>query len=210
MVHDFLWNAVIRSHGYHVFIQMLEDRIVIGRNLFISYPQNYPGGDYNDDVIDGAVFLSKRVLPTKEISYLLQVVLLEVLMTAWMVKSNRFEAAVVVKPVINWISKTLVADNYLWIHANSRYEGQPWENPSTIGLSFYCESGGLPTMVMVVMNDLRTLSNYRRNNFICYAKSCEKWKQFLDEIQKHHMRLRQDTSNLIRKVVTAALGLNHI
>ncbi len=34
-------------------------------------------------------------------------------MTAWMVgNTDRFRAAAVVKPVVNWISKTLVADNY--------------------------------------------------------------------------------------------------
>ncbi len=35
-------------------------------------------------------------------------------MSAWMIgKNNRFKAAVVVKPVMNWISKLLVADNSL-------------------------------------------------------------------------------------------------
>jgi|GEM_PF-3308537 len=51
------------------------------------------------------------------------------IMTAWMIdKNNRFRAAAVVKPVMNWISKTLTADNY-YGYAYSSYPGQPWENP---------------------------------------------------------------------------------
>ena len=50
------------------------------------------------------------------------------IMTAWIIgKSDRFKAAVVAKPVMNWISKTLTADNY-YGYANSRYKDQPWEN----------------------------------------------------------------------------------
>ena len=50
------------------------------------------------------------------------------IMTAWIIgKTNRFKAAAVIKPVMNWISKTLVADNY-FNYANYRYKGQPWEN----------------------------------------------------------------------------------
>ncbi len=50
-------------------------------------------------------------------------------MTAWIVgKTDRFRAAAVGKPVINWYSKVLVADNYYGYH-NYRYPGSPWENP---------------------------------------------------------------------------------
>ena len=48
------------------------------------------------------------------------------IMSAWMIgKNNRFEAAAVVKPVMNWTSKLLVADNY-YGYANSRYSVQVW------------------------------------------------------------------------------------
>ena len=80
-------------------------------------------------------------------------------MTAWMVgNSDRFRAAAVVKPVVNWISKTLVADNY-YGYAEYRYPGQPWENP----MAYWEESpisvvGNVetPTMVMVGTDDRRT------------------------------------------------------
>ena len=73
-------------------------------------------------------------------------------------KNNRFKAAAVVKPVMNWISKTLVADNYFG-YANSRYPGQPWEN-----IDAYMKHSPIslvgnittPTLVMVGTADLRT------------------------------------------------------
>ena len=80
-------------------------------------------------------------------------------MTAWIVgNTDRFRAAAVVKPVVNWISKTLVADNH-YAYANYRYPGQPWENPmaywekSPISVVANVET---PTLVMVGTEDLRT------------------------------------------------------
>jgi dipeptidyl aminopeptidase/acylaminoacyl peptidase len=81
------------------------------------------------------------------------------IMTAWIIgKTDRFRAAVVAKPVVNWISKTLVADNFFY-YANGRYDGQPYENPM-----HYWEFSPLslvgnvstPTAVLVGMDDLRT------------------------------------------------------
>jgi dipeptidyl aminopeptidase/acylaminoacyl peptidase len=80
-------------------------------------------------------------------------------MTAWIVGStNRFRAAAVHKPVMNWYSKTLVADNY-YAYADYRYPGHAWENPEK-----YLEESPIslvgnvktPTMVMVGTDDLRT------------------------------------------------------
>ena len=80
-------------------------------------------------------------------------------MAAWMVGStNRFRAAAVHKPVMNWYSKTLVADNYFG-YADYRYPGYAWENPekyleeSPVSLVGEIET---PTMTMVGTNDLRT------------------------------------------------------
>ena len=80
-------------------------------------------------------------------------------MTAWIIgKNNRFKAAAVIKPVMNWISKTLTADNYFY-YAHYRYPGQPWENMveymkfSPISLVGNIQT---PTLVMVGSSDLRT------------------------------------------------------
>jgi dipeptidyl aminopeptidase/acylaminoacyl peptidase len=81
------------------------------------------------------------------------------IMTAWIIgKNNRFRAAAVVTPVMNWISKTLTADNYNR-YANYRYPGQPWENIETyMKFSPLSLVGNIqtPTMVMVGTADLRT------------------------------------------------------
>ena len=88
-------------------------------------------------------------------------------MTAWIIKNNRFKASAVIKPVMNWISKT-VADNYYGC-AYSRYEGQPWENFnhywsfSPISLVGNIET---PTMVMVGLNSWH--HHLRQNNFIMH------------------------------------------
>ena len=80
-------------------------------------------------------------------------------MTAWIIgKTDRFRAAAVIKPVMNWVSKTLTADNY-YRYANYRYPGQPWESIeaymkfSPVSLVGEIET---PTLVMVGNADLRT------------------------------------------------------
>ena len=80
-------------------------------------------------------------------------------MTAWIVgKTKRFRAAVAAKPVINWYSKVLVADNYYGYH-NYRYPGSPWENPEAyMRYSPISLVGNVttPTMLMTGDADRRT------------------------------------------------------
>lgn len=118
---------------------------------------DYPGDDYQD-VMDGVdAVLAKGY--TSEDSLFVTGGSAGGIMTAWMIgKNNRFRSAAVIKPVMNWISKTLVADNY-YGYAYSRYPGQPWENPeeywsfSPVSLVGNIET---PTLVMVGSEDLRT------------------------------------------------------
>ncbi|MGI9627037.1 MAG: alpha/beta hydrolase family protein, partial [Longimicrobiales bacterium] len=118
---------------------------------------DYPGNDYDDliSVVDHVIELGSvdedRLYVTGGSA--------GGIMTAWIVgKTDRFRAAVVTKPVVNWISKTLVADNYDG-YMHYRYPGTPWENPmgywefSPLSLVGEIET---PTMVMVGMADLRT------------------------------------------------------
>jgi len=79
--------------------------------------------------------------------------------TAWIVgQTDRFQAAAVQKPVMNWISKTLAADNW-YAYADYRYPGWAWENPmaywevSPISLAGAIET---PTMLILGEQDLRT------------------------------------------------------
>ena len=118
---------------------------------------NYPGNDYDDvmsgvDAMIGKGFVSEDSLFVTGGSA-------GGIMTAWMIgKNNRFRSAAVIKPVMNWISKTLMADNY-YGYANSRFPGQPWESIdaymkfSPISLVGNVQT---PTLVMVGMEDRRT------------------------------------------------------
>lgn len=72
--------------------------------------------------------------------------------------TDRFNAAVAAKPVINWISKVLTADSYIGQIAN-QFPGPPWEH-----LEHYWERSPLslvgnvktPTMLITGENDYRT------------------------------------------------------
>lgn len=80
-------------------------------------------------------------------------------LTAWIVgHSERFRAAVVAKPVINWFSHTLTADAYPFF---TRYwfPGMPWEQPEHyLKYSPISYVGNIvtPTMVIVGESDYRT------------------------------------------------------
>ena len=143
--------------GYVVFYPNPRGSTGYGEKFGNLLYHNYPGDDYQD-VMDGVDVLIQKGVAHEDKLYVTGGSAGGI-MTAWMIgKNNRFEAAVVAKPVINWISKTLVADNY-YGYAYYRYPGQPWENPmeywkfSPISL---VENVKTPTMVMVGMNDLRT------------------------------------------------------
>lgn len=143
--------------GFVVFYPNPRGSTSYGEEFANLLYHNYPGEDYND-VMDGVdAMIAKGYIDSD--SLYVTGGSAGGIMTAWMIgKNNRFRAAAVVKPVMNWISKTLTADNY-YGYAYSRYPGQPWENWheywkfSPISLVGNVET---PTMVMVGMNDLRT------------------------------------------------------
>lgn len=143
--------------GYVVFYPNPRGSTSYGEKFGNLLYNNYPGDDYQD-VMDGVDHLVEKGIVDNDKLYVTGGSAGGI-MTSWIIgKNNRFKAAVVAKPVINWISKTLVADNY-YGYANSRYPGQPWENFETywkfspLSLVGNIET---PTMVMVGMNDLRT------------------------------------------------------
>lgn len=143
--------------GYVVFYPNPRGSTSYGEEFGNLLYHNYPGEDYND-VMDGVDALLKKGYTTED-SLFVTGGSAGGIMTAWMIgKNNRFRSAAVIKPVMNWISKTLTADNY-YGYANSRYPGQPWENYedywkfSPISLVGNVET---PTLVMVGLSDLRT------------------------------------------------------
>jgi len=145
------------SAGYVVFYPNPRGSTGYGEEFGNLLYHDYPGNDYHDvmdgvDAVIGKGYIDEENLFVTGGSA-------GGTMTAWMVgKSDRFEASAVIKPVMNWISKTLTADNY-YGYAHYRYPGQPWENfeeyweHSPVSLVGNIET---PTMVMVGTDDLRT------------------------------------------------------
>ena len=187
------------AEGYLVFYPNPRGSTSYGEEFANLLYHNYPGQDYND-VMDGVDYLIKKGVVDTHKLYVTGGSAGGI-MTAWIIgKNNRFKAAVVVKPVMNWISKTQVAHNY-FRYANSRYPGQPWENFETywkfspLSLVGNIET---PTMVMVGMDDLRTPPSESKQLY--HALKLRKIETVLVEIPEASHGIARKPSNLISKV----------
>ncbi|MFS4466467.1 S9 family peptidase [Maribacter sp. 2210JD10-5] len=185
--------------GYVVFYPNPRGSTSYGEEFGNLLYNNYPGEDYND-VMDGLDFCIEKGIAHEDQLFVTGGSAGGI-MSAWMIgKNNRFEAAVVAKPVMNWISKTLVADNYFG-YANSRYPGQPWENFegywkfSPLSIVGNIET---PTMVMVGMNDLRTPPSEAKQLY--HALKLRKVETVLVEIPGASHGIANRPSNLITKI----------
>ncbi len=185
--------------GYLVFYPNPRGSTSYGEEFGNLLYNNYPGQDYND-VMDGVDYLLGEGLVDEEQLYVTGGSAGGI-MTAWIIgNNNRFRAAVVAKPVVNWISKTLVADNY-FNYADYRYPGQPWENFegywkfSPISLVANIET---PTMVMVGMDDLRTPPSEAKQLY--HALKLRRIETVLVEIPEASHGIAARPSNLITKI----------
>ncbi len=185
--------------GYIVFYPNPRGSTSYGEEFGNLLYHNYPGQDYND-VMDGVDYCIARGIASEDQLFVTGGSAGGI-MTAWIIgKNNRFEAAVVAKPVMNWISKTLVADNY-FNYANSRFPGQPWEN-----FEAYWDFSPLslvgnvatPTMVMVGMDDLRTPPSEAKQLY--HALKLRKVPTLLVEIPGAGHGIANRPSNLIAKI----------
>ncbi len=185
--------------GYIVFYPNPRGSTSYGEEFGNLLYNNYPGDDYQD-VMDGVDYLIEKGLAHEDQLFVTGGSAGGI-MTAWIIgKNNRFEAAVVAKPVMNWISKTLVADNY-FRYANYRYPGQPWENVETYWkFSPISLVGNIqtPTMVMVGMNDLRTPPSEAKQLY--HALKLRKIQTVLVEIPEASHGIASRPSNLITKI----------
>jgi acylaminoacyl-peptidase len=118
---------------------------------------NYPGQDY-DDLMSGVDAVVKRGYVDPENLFVTGGSGGGVL-TAWIVgKTNRFRAAVVVKPVINWYSFVLTSDEYNFFY-RYWFPGFPWDHAehylkrSPVSLAGNVKT---PTMLMTGESDYRT------------------------------------------------------
>ena len=148
---------LLASAGYVVLYPNPRGSTSYGEEFADLLYHNYPGQDY-DDLISGVDAVIERGY-VDESNLFVTGGSAGGIMTAWIVgKTDRFRAAVAQKPVVNWISKTLTADNWYGYYF-SRYEGLPWENPdpywefSPLSLAGDIDT---PTLIITGEEDLRT------------------------------------------------------
>jgi dipeptidyl aminopeptidase/acylaminoacyl peptidase len=143
--------------GYVVVYANPRGSTSYGAEFAQTISHNYPSQDYDDlmDVVDATIesgFIDKNQLYVTGGSG-------GGVLTAWIVgKTDRFRAAVVAKPVINWISHTLSADNAMYF-ANYWLAELPWNDPmGAWSRSPLALVGNVttPTMLLTGSNDWRT------------------------------------------------------
>ena len=185
--------------GYVVFYPNPRGSTSYGEEFGNLLYHNYPGDDYHD-VMDGVDAVLKQGYVSDD-SLFVTGGSAGGIMTAWIIGSNnRFRAAAVVKPVMNWISKTLVADNYFYYY-ESRFPGKPWENMdiymkySPISLVGNVQT---PTLVMGGMEDLRTPISESKQLY--HALKVRKIETALVEIPGAYHGIVNRPSQLITKV----------
>ncbi|WP_439106396.1 prolyl oligopeptidase family serine peptidase [Congregibacter sp.] len=143
--------------GYVVFYPNARGSTSYGEEFANLLYHNYPGQDY-DDTMSGVDAMIDQGFIDPEQLYVTGGSAGGI-MTAWMIgKSDRFRAAAAIKPVMNWYSKTLNADNW-YNYYHTRIPGTPWTNPDDyLRFSPISLVGNVntPTLVMVGLDDLRT------------------------------------------------------
>lgn len=148
---------LMASKGYVVVYTNPRGSTSYGEDFGAYINHNYPSEDYNDlmDAVDyvvdqGYVDENKLFITGGSGGGVL---------SAWSVgKTDRFAAAVVAKPVINWFSFALTADNYPF-YSQYWFNEHPWDDPmqyfnrSPISL---VGNVNTPTMLLTGESDFRT------------------------------------------------------
>ncbi|MCG8469625.1 MAG: S9 family peptidase [Gemmatimonadetes bacterium] len=148
---------LLASAGYVVLYANPRGSTSYGEEFGDLLYHDYPGNDY-DDLMSG-------VDAVVDLGYVDEDNLFVTggsaggIMSAWIIgKTDRFRAAAPQKPVVNWYSKVLTADNWYGYY-HSRYEGLPWENPDAyLEFSPISLVGNVktPTLLITGEEDLRT------------------------------------------------------
>lgn len=158
--YGFRFSAEIQlfaSKGYMVLYTNPRGSTSYGKEFANLIHHNYPNQDY-DDLMSGVDHILKRSYVDKENLFVTGGSGGGVL-TAWIIgKTTRFKAAVVAKPVINWYSFVLYADN-INIYYKYWFPGAPWDN-----LKHYMKRSPIsyvanvktPTMLLTGEQDFRT------------------------------------------------------
>jgi dipeptidyl aminopeptidase/acylaminoacyl peptidase len=152
------WNWAFQNfsaEGYAVLFTNPRGSTGYGQEFVNGIQYSYPGRDYDDLMagVDAAIargFVDERNLFVCGGSG-------GGVLTAWIVgHTDRFAAAVAMRPVINWHSFVGTTDGPNWYHQFRKY---PWEDPAEFAARSpltYVANVTTPTMVMTGEADLRT------------------------------------------------------
>ena len=190
------------SAGYVVLYANPRGSTSYGEEFGDLLYHNYPGEDY-DDLMSGVDAVIARGYIDEE-NLFVTGGSAGGIMTAWIVgKTSRFRAAVAAKPVTNWYSKVLTADNWYGYY-NYRYPGLPWENPEAyLKFSPISLVGNVttPTLLMTGDADLRTPLSQAEQFF--HALKLRKIDTALVRIPGASHNIVRRPSQLITKVAHA-------
>jgi len=143
--------------GYVVLYVNPRGSTSYGADFANEIHHNYPGNDY-DDLISGVDAVLERGFVDPERLFVTGGSGGGVL-SAWIVgTTDRFAAAVVAKPVINWYSFVLTADAYVYF-TKYWFGAMPWDDPAAyLERSPISRVGNVttPTMLLTGEEDLRT------------------------------------------------------
>ena len=152
------WNWAFQNFaasGYAVLFTNPRGSTGYGQDFVNGIQYSYPGKDYDDLMagVDAAIakgFIDERNLFVCGGSG-------GGVLTAWIVgHTDRFAAAVSMRPVINWHSFVGTTDGQSWYYQFQKY---PWEDPMEFAVRsplHYVANVKTPTMVMTGEADLRT------------------------------------------------------
>ncbi len=143
------------ANGYAVLFMNPRGSTGYGQDFVNGIQYSYPGKDY-DDLMAGVDAALAKGFIDKENLFVCGGSGGGVL-TAWIVgHTNRFRAAVSMRPVINWHSFVGITDGPNWYRQFKKY---PWEDPLEYAARSplnYVANVTTPTMVMTGEADLRT------------------------------------------------------
>ncbi len=155
--HFSIENQLYAAAGYVVLYTNPRGSTSYGDEFANEIHHNYPGQDY-DDLMSGVDAVIARGYVDEDQLFVTGGSGGGVL-SAWIVgKTDRFAAAVVVKPVINWISETLYSDIHTMI-PQYWFEKYPWEDPEGYWARSPLSLVGnvsTPTMLLTGESDHRT------------------------------------------------------
>ena len=187
------------SKGYVVLYTNPRGSTSYGKEFANLIHHNYPSQDY-DDLISGVDFVIEK-------GYIDESNLFVTggsgggVLTSWIVgKTDRFAAAVVAKPVINWYSFVLYADNIGYFY-KYWFKDFPWDDPESYlkrSPISYVGNVKTPTMVLTGEKDYRT-PMAESEQFYAGLK-LNKVETMLVRIPNANHGIASKPSNLIAKV----------